>query len=311
MLVVFGVSGALILRNPERMRSYLSGRQGTQPAASSVEELFPILKPVHEESELEAFDRIERRLFSGELRVVAIGSAFPIPYDAEICPFSSFPQPAFNQLDRDGDGMTDEWENLYGLNRYDPSDAEEDSDKDGFTNIEEFNGHALPSDPASHPPYVMKLRFIEQKKIPFPLVFQGASILPDGSTVFQINTPADGRTHFVSLGEEVQEIILQRFVPGESSSLDRLVVRRKNNEIELTRGRTIDDPESRAELINILDHRRILVTMSALLYVHNDEYTVLSVDHDKAVVKRLKTGEVFDIVGLSEEGREPSLLESE
>ncbi|BET69479.1 pectate lyase [Opitutales bacterium ASA1] len=41
-------------------------------------------------------------------------------------------------LDRDGDGMPDEWEILFGLDPRDPSDSSGDLDGDGYTNIEEY-----------------------------------------------------------------------------------------------------------------------------------------------------------------------------
>jgi len=40
--------------------------------------------------------------------------------------------------DSDGDGMPDEWERRYGFNPLDPSDANLDKDRDGYTNIEEY-----------------------------------------------------------------------------------------------------------------------------------------------------------------------------
>ncbi|HXI25437.1 MAG TPA: hypothetical protein VNG71_16345 [Pyrinomonadaceae bacterium] len=40
--------------------------------------------------------------------------------------------------DSDSDGMPDEWERRYGLNPFDPSDANLDNDHDGYTNIEEY-----------------------------------------------------------------------------------------------------------------------------------------------------------------------------
>ena len=48
-----------------------------------------------------------------------------------------------NNADTDGDGMPDEWERKFGLNPSDPKDGTLDSDKDGYTNVEEFlNGTA-------------------------------------------------------------------------------------------------------------------------------------------------------------------------
>lgn len=49
--------------------------------------------------------------------------------------------PAYNgtpYLDSDKDGMPDKWEEKYGLNPNDPSDANEDKNKDGYTNIEDY-----------------------------------------------------------------------------------------------------------------------------------------------------------------------------
>ena len=46
-------------------------------------------------------------------------------------------------LDRDGDGMPDEWEARHGLDPADASDSSADRDGDGYTNIEEWlNGSA-------------------------------------------------------------------------------------------------------------------------------------------------------------------------
>ena len=55
-------------------------------------------------------------------------------------PFGGYPvyKAAQPLLDSGGDGMPDEWEIRYGLNPYDPSDANKDKDGDGYTNIEEF-----------------------------------------------------------------------------------------------------------------------------------------------------------------------------
>ena len=241
-----------------------------------------------------------RGLFVSELRVVAIGSAYPIPYEAEVCPFSTIPQPEMNQLDQDNDGITDDWELKFGLDKYNVSDALLDLDEDGFTNLEEFQAGSDPTDLELHPPYATKLRFIAKKNIPFPLVFRGISKLSDGSTIFQLNTPADGNTHFAAIGEKVEGVLLKQFIPHNEDEVSQLFVVRGSTEIKLIRGKVTDDPESKVELINILDRSRIIATMGTLLSLRNDEYIVLSVYPDKVVVRHLGTGEVFDIIGLAE-----------
>ena len=43
-----------------------------------------------------------------------------------------------NVNDTDNDGMPDSWEQKYGLNPEDPSDANQDLDGDGYTNLQEY-----------------------------------------------------------------------------------------------------------------------------------------------------------------------------
>jgi len=47
--------------------------------------------------------------------------------------------------DTDSDGMPDQWEMKHGLNPADPSDSSKDTDRDGYTNIEEFLNRTNPS----------------------------------------------------------------------------------------------------------------------------------------------------------------------
>ena len=319
LLIALAVSAVLVAKKISRRRSALSARAWMEVRHGKA------AKPLDLQSVQETIAAAEQPtqaeesglgLLVSELRVVAIGSAYPIPYDAEVCPYSGIPQPAMNQLDRDGDGITDDWELKYGFNKYDAKDALADGDGDGFINLEEFQAASDPRNAESHPPYATKLRFVKRIDIPFPIEFQGVNELPGNQFVFQINTPADGNTYFKSVGEDLGEglrdeidpeikrslkgIVLQEFIPSEGLDKPaRLVVRRGSSLIELTKGEKTVDPESQAELINVLDHSSKIATMGALLSLRNDEYTVLGVYEDRVVLKHFGTGEVFDIVGLA------------
>jgi len=49
--------------------------------------------------------------------------------------------------DDDNDGMPDWWENLHDLDPFDETDADDDPDHDGFTNLEEYLGGTDPNIP--------------------------------------------------------------------------------------------------------------------------------------------------------------------
>jgi len=54
-----------------------------------------------------------------------------------------------NLEDTDSDGMPDYWEEKYGFDPFDPTDADEDEDDDGYTNIEEYKDGTNPLRPLS------------------------------------------------------------------------------------------------------------------------------------------------------------------
>jgi|GEM_PF-3547726 len=53
--------------------------------------------------------------------------------------------------DTDGDGMTDNWETQYGFDPFNANDANEDTDNDNATNLEEFNAQTNPLESSDFP----------------------------------------------------------------------------------------------------------------------------------------------------------------
>lgn len=88
-------------------------------------------------------------------------------------------------------------------NNLDPSDVNllnSDPDADGFTTLEEWESGSNPSDPASIPPYYIKLRLKEFVEVPFRLKFT----TPDDGETFSINTiDQKGRTQFLKMGDVI------------------------------------------------------------------------------------------------------------
>ena len=49
--------------------------------------------------------------------------------------------------DADGDGMPDDWEDMFGLDKNEDADAALDGDSDGLSNLDEYRNQTLPNDP--------------------------------------------------------------------------------------------------------------------------------------------------------------------
>lgn len=107
-----------------------------------------------------------------------INCDYLISLASSTCPFCGTKQPdmgkdASEGDDSDNDGMPDLFEQRYEfLNPYDPADATQDYDNDGFFNVEEYRFGSLPDDPDSFPALGHLLRVGRVLRRPLPLTLR-------------------------------------------------------------------------------------------------------------------------------------------
>ena len=171
------------------------------------------------------------------------------------------------------------WGIKYGFDLLSKTVLDEDPDKDGFTNFDEYMGEDRaqpkddiekaapkdatdPKDKESHPPYYTKLFLKQWIKIPFLLTFQSVA---DGdpsnmaAMQFAINAISRGSvTEFLKLGDTVakSKFKLLKYEPkkknnpntGEDEDVSELTVvnTESNEQIVLVLGKKTDSPDSYA-----------------------------------------------------------------
>src|SRR5213595_2874621 len=67
--------------------------------------------------------------------------------------------------------VPNEWLEQFALPIADSDVLDQDPDSDGFNNLEDWQNHTNPSDKASHPPFIAKLKMKSFAQEPFKLVF--------------------------------------------------------------------------------------------------------------------------------------------
>ena len=167
----------------------------------------------------------------------------PIPMDSKTCPFCAVVQDTGVTKEEEGAKKMREWSARYGVNL--ALRPDEDSDKDGFTDMEEFEaaqtlGRATnPKDPMSHPDYLDSL-FVEgeMKQTMLPFYLQSLSPEPNGyrsnfRDFFKKDAYGQQMVYRVLKGEKIGNTgytvgnhakkTVERVVPGSKGKLKRKV----------------------------------------------------------------------------------------
>ena len=96
--------------------------------------------------------------------------------------------------------VPNDWFEKYHLPIEDADVLDEDPDKDGFTNLDEWQGGTDPADPNSHPDYLTKLHLVSATEEPFRYIFSSRS-----GDRFGINTIDESEvTQFLKVGDVIR-----------------------------------------------------------------------------------------------------------
>jgi hypothetical protein len=133
--------------------------------------------------------------------------------------------------------VENDWLITNGLDYSDLTILTQDTDNDGFTNLEEYEAKTNPSDAKDTPPSLNKLKLVKFDPKPFRLQFKGD---PSGEgTEFQINLKdlkGSLRTQYMSLGSMIEgtPYKIVKYVKKESPNAQGVVVNVSELHIENT-----------------------------------------------------------------------------
>ena len=202
--------------------------------------------------------------------------------------------------------ITNAWLVKYNLDYGDPNVANEDPDKDGFTNLEEFRAGTDPTNEKSVPPYPTKLRLTKFDPVPFRLKFGGDS--GDGETFIINAKDVKARTQFLKLGDTIEGAPYKVLAyEKKTSSKNDMEVNVSELTIQNTEtGRKIllvydkeaDDPTSYGEFLYLLDsskHRWKKDDEFTLAPENSRKYKLIDISAQESQIQDIESGQKFRI----------------
>jgi hypothetical protein len=253
---------------------------------------------------------VQRGIMGDTLRVscISVPCGKPIPYAALTCPFCGAKQPEILDpltVSTRRDGIPDVWKKKHGFDILDTNVAGADQDGDGFTTLEEYRSGTDPQDPASHPDIASKLRVAEVRRHPFKLRFMGMIQLPSGNS-FQINLRS-GKSVFAKVGEEAEGYRVMAYEPRAPEG-EVLLLEKGPEKIRLVKGRDVQQFEMVADLISLLDHRRLNKKVKDdVVKVRDREYKIIDIKSDAVTMRDLRSAREVVVPSMTAAEREEVL----
>jgi hypothetical protein len=191
--------------------------------------------------------------------------------------------------------VPNDWFEKYRLPIEDTDVLDQDPDKDGFTNLDEWQGGTDPTDRNSHPDYLTKLHLVSATEEPFRYIFSSRS-----GTRFGINTIDQSEpTQFLKVGDVIRgsEFKIMKFTEkrarnqyGVNADVSELLVEHEQSHVQVTlvKAEVATSPQSVATFVYTWGGRREFEVRKdqefSLKPVEEIKYKLVDVQPDKALI---------------------------
>jgi len=152
--------------------------------------------------------------------------------------------------------VPNEWFEKYGLAIEDADALDQDPDKDGFTNLDEWQGNTDPTKKDSHPDYATKLHLLSATEEPFRYVFSSRTQNQFGINTIDLSEP----TQFLKVGDVIRgtDFKIVKFTEkrernqyGTNEDISELLLEHQGTHVQVTlvKGEVATSPQSVATFV--------------------------------------------------------------
>ena len=191
--------------------------------------------------------------------------------------------------------VPNDWFEKYGLHIEDADVLDQDPDKDGFTNLEEWQAGTDPTDKNSHPDYITKLHLVSATEEQFPFIFVSRMGNKFGINSLDLNEP----TQFLKVGDVIRgtQFKIANFTEksargeyGTNDDVSELLLEHQQTHVQVTlvKEKVATSPQSVATFVYTWGGRREFEVRKdqefSLKPVEEIKYKLVDVQPGKAVI---------------------------
>jgi len=206
--------------------------------------------------------------------------------------------------------VPNEWFEKYSLHIEDADVLDQDPDKDGFTNLDEWQGGTDPIDKNSHPDYLTKLHLVTATEEPFPYVFSSRAGNKFGINSIDLNEP----TQFLRVGDIVRgtDFKIVNFTEksarnqyGTNDDVSELLLEHQQTHVQVTlvKEKVATSPQSVATFVYTWGGRREFEVRKdqefSLKPNEEIKYKLVDVQPDRAVIVNTKRSDAPIEIGFA------------